>query len=111
MKLGTREVGSASCRVMPCDGVPEHMRDAMREIIDLVSSNPRKGHATALMTRLCAEADEARITLLLTPKAFQDGMTDVQLMKWYARFGFTAIQHDPVVMARQVFSGDQIVRH
>ena len=92
---------------MSAEGVPEHMQAGMREIIDLMASNPRKGHATKLMRKICDRADRERITLILTAHAFQEGMTDEQLEKWYSRFGFTKIQDDPVIMARQV----QIVRH
>ena len=107
MSIGRREIGSASCKIVEASGVPEHMQPMMREVLDLTSTNPRKGHATALMTRICAEADRTRTTLLLTAHAFQDGMTDEQLAKWYERFGFIKIQDQPVIMARQV----QIVRH
>ena len=107
LMLGRHQIGSASCRIVEAMGVPEHMREGLRELIDLTASNPRKGHATALMTKICAEADRARITLLLTAKPFQDGMTDAQLRDWYARFGFQQIQDEPILMARQV----QIVRH
>ena len=105
--IGFHELASACCRIVPAMGVPEHMRGGMREIIDLTSANPRKGHATKLMYKICAAADEQRITLILTAHAFQDGMADEQLAKWYQRFGFIKLQDEPVIMARQV----QIVRH
>ena len=100
--LGRRELASASLRLSIAQGLPKEMWGGTREIIDVIASNPRKGHATELMYRVCEEADRNAITLILTCKQFQDGMTDEQLSKWYSRFGFIPIQDDPVIMARQV---------
>jgi len=107
MPTGRRELASASCRIAMAEGLPEHMQAGTREVLDVIASNPRKGHATSLMHKVCKEADRAGITLILTCKQFQDGMTDEQLIKWYGRFGFISIQDEPVIMARQV----QIERH
>lgn len=62
----------------------------------------RQGHGSALLRNLCAEADEHRKVLLLMPKPYGAvGMDDAQLIEWYARFGFEAIQSAPVLMARR----------
>ena len=81
-------------------GLPEDMRDATRELVGVQSTNPRKGHATALMHTVCAEADREWMTLLIQVKPFDDGMTEDQLMRWYGRFGFVQIQAEPILMAR-----------
>lgn len=102
MAPGRRELGSATCRIAIPTGLPEHMQESAREIIDVTASNPRKGHATSLLYKVCEEADRTCTTLILTAKPFQDGMTEEQLITWYSRFGFIPIQDEPVIMARQV---------
>lgn len=101
MTPGLREHKQASLRVAIAECLPEDMREGTREIVSLESTNPRKGHATTLMWTVCHEADKARIVLILQPKAFGDGMDDEKLERWYGRFGFKAIQREPVLMARQ----------
>lgn len=103
MILGARSFKQASCRVAIADGLPEEMREGTREIVAVASENPRKGHATALMYSVCAEADVSGIVLILMPRPFGDGeMSAGQLEKWYGRFGFVTVQTDPaVLMARQ----------
>jgi GNAT superfamily N-acetyltransferase len=99
---GPRTHKQASLRVAIATGLPEDMRSGIREIIDLESKNQGKGHATALMHRVCEEADRTGHILLLMPKAFSEGMTTEQLMGWYGRFGFIAVQQEPVLLVRQV---------
>ena len=74
----------------------------MRELLSVKAENPRKGHATGLMYQVCQEADDARMTLIITVAPFEEGMTQQQLEKWYSRFGFEEIQANPVIMARRV---------
>lgn len=100
MTPGLREHKQASLRVAVAECLPEDMRDLTREILSLACTNPRKGYATTLMWTVCHEADEARITLILQPKQFGDGMDDAKLERFYSRFGFVTIQKDPVLMAR-----------
>lgn len=100
MTPGLRQYKAASCRVAIAMGLPEDMRDQTREIVGVQSTNPRKGHATALLHTVTAEADREWMTLLIHVEPFDDGMTGEQLMKWYGRFGFVKIQDDPVLMAR-----------
>lgn len=102
MKIGSRLHKQASCRIAISEALPEDMQAGTREVVSLASDNPRKGHATALMHQVCAEADVDRIVLILMPKPFGDGMTEEQLEKWYGRFGFEMVQTVPAkLMARQ----------
>lgn len=102
MKLGRRFHKQASLRIAIAEALPEDMHAGTREVVSLESDNPRKGHATALLHQVCAEADIDGIVLLLMPKPFGDGMTEEQLEKWYGRFGFTTVQTVPAkLMARQ----------
>ena len=104
MEPGRRTYKSASCRVAMCDGVPDEMRDGIREIVSIESGNPRKGHGTGLMHSLFAEADAGGLVLLVQPGQYAEGMTTEQLARWYGRFGFVELPRDeggPVLMARQ----------
>lgn len=101
MKVGVRFHKQASCRVVVATGLPQDMHEGTREVVNLMSDNPRKGHATFLMHQVCAEADVDGIVLILMPKPFGDGMTEEQLEKFYQKFGFTTIQPEPKLMARQ----------
>ena len=98
MTPGLREHKQASLRVAVAECLPEDMRDQTREIVSLACTNPRKGYATTLMWTVCHEADEARITLILQPHQFGDGMDDEKLERFYSRFGFVSIQRNPVVL-------------
>lgn len=104
MKIGLRTHKGASCRVAICLGLPEHMREGTREIVSVRSTNPRKGHARALMHAICTEADEAGMVLIVQPGAFDEGMSTEQLERWYAGMGFVPLPKDdesaPTVMAR-----------
>ena len=92
MEVGLRQHKDASLRVAVAEGIPEHMREHVREILSVQSTNPRKGHATALMHTVCAEADKWWYVLLVHVKPFDDGMSMEQLQHWYAKFGFVKIQ-------------------
>lgn len=103
MNLGLRDHKSATLRIATPECIPEEMRERVREILSVHSTNPRKSHATLLMHQVCAEADCAGILLILQPHKFDEGMPDEKLEDWYEKFGFVRIQTDPVVlMARQV---------
>src|SRR5678816_4756553 len=102
MTPGLRIHKRATLRIAVPLGLPEEMRHGVREIMSVASENARKGHATALMHEVCAEADRLGFVLMLQVKPFADGMDDEMLRAWYARFGFIKIQDEPVVlMARQ----------
>lgn len=107
MRAGVREFRDASLKIVVPMGLPEHMRDRMREITHLYVKPESRGQklATALMNFICQEADANLITLVLTARNFEDGGPDeAQLITWYERFGFTKLQDTPTgaYMARQV---------
>lgn len=102
MTPGLRTHKRASLRIADPTGIPEDMRDGMREILSLQSEDRGKGHAKALMHQVCAEADRHNIVLLLQPQPFAEGMTQERLEKFYESVGFRRIQERPVLMARQV---------
>lgn len=102
MTPGLRIHKRASLRLIESTAVPDDMRSGIREIVSLVSEDHGKGHAKALMWQVCAEADRAGMVLLLEPKPFRQGLTQEQLERFYAGFGFVKVQSEPVVlMARQ----------
>lgn len=99
MTPGLRKLKSASLRVAVPMGLPSEMRPHIRELIDVRATNPRKGHASALLGKICKEADRDHWTLIVQVKAFDDsGLTDEQLQKFYSKFSFTMIQTEPVVL-------------
>lgn len=108
MITGPRKVGPARCRVRQSNSVPQHMRERIREVVDLEvpAAEQGKGYATTLMHKVCREADAANIILVLVPAPWGDhiNLSAQQLEDWYAReFGFHAIQEHPVrLMARMV---------
>jgi GNAT superfamily N-acetyltransferase len=101
MTPGLRDHKGATLRVAIPTGIPEEMRHGVREIVSVHADNPRKGHATALMHAVCAEADACGFVLMLEARSFDDGMSEEQLICWYGRFGFVRIQSEPVLMARE----------
>lgn len=102
MAPGLREFRQASLRLAVPEGLPEEMRPHVREIVSVHSGNARKGQASALLYRVCAEADRASMTLMVQVGAFgaENALSDEQLEGWYARFGFLRIQAAPLLMAR-----------
>lgn len=98
MTPGLREHRSASLRISNADCLPEDMREFVREILSVQSTNPRKGHATALLWEVCCEADKWWIMLMVQPRKFADGMPDDKLLPWYGKFGFVKIQDEPCVL-------------
>lgn len=103
MITGIRHYENASCKVLICTALPRGMRAKTREIVSVdVPENLRKqGMATQLLMNICDEADAHKIVLTLFPKPFGTGpmMTQDQLIDWYSnKFGFHAIQSQPVVM-------------
>ena len=57
MEPGRRTTNPPPARVAMCDGVPDEMRDGIREIVSIESGNPRKGPRHGPAASLCAEAD------------------------------------------------------
>lgn len=98
---GLRAHHSATLRVAIAEGLPEEMRSLTRELIEVQSTNPMKGHANGLMAEVCTEADLWWITLFVQVRPFGDaGMDDAKLERFYRKFGFRRIQDSPLLMAR-----------
>lgn len=102
MTPGPRKFKSASCRVAIPEGLPDEMRDGIREVLEVHSENPRKGHAKGLLGALCSEADGLGVVLMLRVDQYDDGPDNSQLQRLYAGFGFLVIQDEPLLMARNV---------
>jgi GNAT superfamily N-acetyltransferase len=107
MRPGRRELGPASLEVALSAAVPIHMREGTREIAKLIVpvTHRRKHLATALMNLVCQEADANGKTLLLIAEPFgEDGPNSDELVAWYEKFGFRALQDVPsgTFMARRV---------
>jgi len=102
MNQGLRQHKSASLRIAMPESLPEDMRDGVSEIVGVSSGNQRKGHATALLHKVCKEADRDRQVLMLRVESYDDGMSNDQLISWYGKIGFAVIQREPaVLMARE----------
>lgn len=107
MDTGSRSFESATLIVAIPQAVPAHMQAGMREILSVRTpvEDQRKGYATALLAKVCEEADAARKVLLLMPHSLGD-MSEADLISWYQRFGFEALPSvndaAPVLMARRV---------
>jgi GNAT superfamily N-acetyltransferase len=95
---GIRQHKSASLRIALPAGLPEDMREGISEIISVHSGNQRKGHASALLSNVCKEADKLHQVLFLRVEAYDDGIGNEQLLKWYGTHGFKIVQNYPVVL-------------
>lgn len=109
MTPGLRKYKSASLRLAVPFGIEdadpaetERLREGIVEIIDLQSGNARKGHATALLKNVCVEADVEQKVLMLQVNAFDDGMGNEQLQRWYERNDFKVVQTSPVLLMTRV---------
>lgn len=47
-----------------------------------------KGHGTALLKRICDNADREGVVLYLEPTASSGGLTQTNLVRWYRRHSF-----------------------
>jgi len=95
MKPGTIQLGNASLHIGYPQIVPGNLRGFAREITEFyVPEEFRgKGEGTELLKEICTQADEKRIMLVL--------IADTEkLAMYYERFGFMAIQKQPILMAR-----------
>lgn len=101
MTPGLRTHKSATLRIAEPTGLPEDMRDGVREIVSLTSEDRGKGHAKALLWQVCAEADIQGKVLMLTVDPAPNALTFDQLKRFYGRFGFVEIQPEPCLMARR----------
>lgn len=103
MEPGTRSNGPASLQLVRMAGIDESVAEGLLEVKSVLTVKPsrRQGHASRLMTDLCAEADKSGTLLVLTPEQFDNGpIGSKQLQSWYERFRFVAIQDKPVLMCR-----------
>lgn len=98
MNAGLRTHKQASCRVEVPTGIPDHLQNTVRELVGIESTNPRKGHATALLHQVCAEADQHIKVLMLHVEPFDDGLSIEQLEKFYGKFGFMVAGREPVLI-------------
>ena len=100
---GTRANGHASLQVKVPSALPMEMRARIREIIK-VETDPEhrgKGHAKALLERVCIAADLSDTWLLLHVEPGDDETTMQGLVKLYTRFGFVPFQASPMLMIRR----------
>lgn len=102
MTPGPRAHKQARLRIALPTGIPEDMRDRTREIVSLTSEDRGKGHAKALLRKVCTEADVGGIVLMLEAKPFAEGVTQEQLERFYAGLGFERIQDEPAVLMARV---------
>lgn len=104
MKNGIRQYGAASLTISFCAGLPDKMKLDVREVshVECLMALRGRGDATRLMQEVCREADASDIILVLSVKPFGEHppLDETQLEAWYTRFGFSRIQHEPVLMAR-----------
>lgn len=95
MQNGARRFGAATVAIGDCKALPTAMRPLTREVraLQTPAESQGKGDATALMHRVCGEADADGLTLVLWPQPFGDaGLGKTQLSAWYARrFGFITL--------------------
>ena len=103
MKLGSYQVGHASLKVNVAKALPIHMRGKVYEISH-VRTEPEyrgQGHANDLMLRACFDADLAGKFLMVHVEPDTDSPMDMNsLAGFYSKFGFGAIQADPLLMVR-----------
>lgn len=107
MATGERSVGPASLRIRQSNDLPAHIREGSREIINfqVEKDEQNKGYGARLLRKVCKEADEAGMVLVLWAKPYgEDAPLDqAKLVEWYNRFGFAVIQvGNAIMMARVV---------
>lgn len=93
----------ASLKCVVNSELPAHLHK-VREITHLETEEKsrKQGFATELLKQVCDAADDHQIALLITPRPYDNKpMKLKELVNWYKKFGFTQIQYDPVLMARQ----------
>ncbi len=93
MNPGTRRNFYARLELRHMDGIDEAAKDGLLQVLSLQTApeHRKQGHATSLLKAVCKEADEAKKILVLSPD-------DKSLKEWYQKFGFQAIQFQPVVL-------------
>ena len=69
-------------------------RDGTYSLVNLHSRDRGRGHAKALLRKVCDYADENDITMRLTVQAYSPpdrGLTNAQLEVLYSRYGFVRV--------------------
>lgn len=105
MKIGTRSEGHARCFIGICKALPKKIRYSIRELSSLkVPEEHRKqGHASALVSKVLAEAEKQSMVVVVIPSPFGEGhmLSQAQLSQWYRdKFGFERIQYNPEILAK-----------
>lgn len=69
-------------------------------LIDVCSTDRKKGHATELLKMLTAFADKRGLKLITAAEAYgnEPGLSTDQLVMFYTKFGFVALGDDPEYM-------------
>jgi hypothetical protein len=96
MTVGARTLGDASLNIGKPRALPAAMRGNVRELLALHSDTT--GHASALLTRTMAEADDTATPLFL--HCDPESGDVARLARLYQRFGFAPIQAEPLLMLR-----------
>jgi GNAT superfamily N-acetyltransferase len=104
MKTGTLQLGNASLHLGYPQIVPGDLRGFAREITEFyVPEEFRgKGEGTELLKDVCEQADQNKILLVLIADT-------LKLAMYYERFGFVAIQKEPMLMVRSPKSAEMVV--
>lgn len=104
LMIGMREYGASTLKLSIPKALPEHLQVNIRELshLNTLEAKRCKGHAGALLSTVCYEADKSRKVLILEPKP-TDGRKQSKLVKFYEKFGFKKVQSNPtILMARKV---------
>jgi ribosomal protein S18 acetylase RimI-like enzyme len=101
MKLGPRSNDHAHLMLCTPTALPAHMQREVVELVGLRTDDDARGQGWAikLMQEVCAEMDKAGKHLFLHVDP-PEGTDKVRLTHFYRRFGFGAIQADPLLMTR-----------
>ena len=70
----------------------------MRELSQFKALEPGNGHGSGLLSRVCAEADRASVSLMLVADSERLGV-------WYERHGFGIVQLVPAVLMLRLPDG------
>jgi len=90
MNLGNRVLGYATCKLVVSQAIP-NMRLIEINSLHTNEHHRRKGWATKLINKICDEADEVGVGLLLMPDT-------AELQTWYTTLGFQTLQEKPVIL-------------
>lgn len=92
--IGERKNEHSRLELEEAINLPIGMREFVRMVRDVETDaeHLRQGWATKLLTEVCKEADEAKLSLMLEPNGYGE-MGDRDLMRWYYKhFRFITVQ-------------------